>query len=287
MHIRVNNVRLFFDVEGVKLRPDGPLMREAPTLLLLHGGPGSDHSGFKPFFSRAAEYAQVVYLDLRGNGRSEAGSPEQWSLQQWADDVRAFCEALSVDAPIVLGHSFGGIVAMVYATRFPDHPSKLVLSSTSTQPVGERSFAVFERLGGARARAAAIAFWQHPDAESAAAYDELCIPSYTRTPPPPGYFERAIRNPAMRLFFIERELQELDLLGRLDRIKCPTLLVAGEDDPITPLADMEEIAAALPPHVVRFERFAHAGHGVFRDQPDRFFLCLRKFIEKSQKLAVG
>src|SRR5580704_1545775 len=106
-----------------------------------------------------AAVVQVVYLDLRGNGRSDAGQADKWSLEQWADDVHGFCAALSIEHPVVLGHSLGGIVAMIYATRYPDHPSRLILSSTSIQPVGERSFALFERLGGPRARAAAMALW--------------------------------------------------------------------------------------------------------------------------------
>jgi proline iminopeptidase len=280
MHIRVDDVRLFFDVEGAKLRPDGPVMREVPTLLLLHGGPGFDHSGFKPGFSEATEYAQVVYLDLRGNGRSDSGPSEKWSLAQWALDVWQFCDTLCIEAPIVLGHSLGGIVAMVYATTYPDRISKLILSSTSTHPIGERSFETFERLGGLRARAAAMAFWQHPDDASWAAYEQLCVPLCTHSAAPVGYFERAIRNPAMRLFFVERELQRMDLLHQLSRVKCPTLIVAGEDDPITPLADAEEIAAALPRDLFRFECFAGAGHGVFRDQSAAFFRILREFIGK-------
>ena len=82
----------------------------------------------------------------------------------------------------------------------------------------------------------------------------------------------------MRLFFIEPELERLDLLGELQRVTCPTLLIGGEDDPITPIGDMEDIAAALPQHLVRFERFRNAGHGVYRDRPEAFFRVLRDFI---------
>jgi pimeloyl-ACP methyl ester carboxylesterase len=279
MRIQVDDVKLFFDVEGSKLRPDGPAMRQVPTLLLLHGGPGFDHSGFKPVFTEMAVVAQVVYLDLRGNGRSDAGPANKWSLEQWAEDVHSFFEALSIEDPIVLGHSLGGIVAMVYAMRYPDHPSKLILSSTSTEPiVGERSFAVFERLGGPRARAAAMAFWTDPNEASLASYEALCIPLYTRTAPPAGFYERAVRNPAMRLVFFEPELRRLDLLRQLDRIKCPTLIVAGEDDPITPVADMEDIAAMLRPDLIRLVRFANAGHGVYRDRAGAFFREVRDFI---------
>jgi dipeptidyl aminopeptidase/acylaminoacyl peptidase len=62
MHVSVNGVRLFFDVEGAALLPDGPVMREKPIMLLLHGGPGGDHSGYKPSFSQLADLVQIVYL---------------------------------------------------------------------------------------------------------------------------------------------------------------------------------------------------------------------------------
>jgi pimeloyl-ACP methyl ester carboxylesterase len=278
MRIQIGDVKLFFDVEGSRLRPDGLAMREVPTLLLLHGGPGFDHSGFKPAFSQLADIAQVIYLDMRGNGRSDNGPPGKWSLEQWAADVHAFCEALSIEAPVVMGHSMGGIVAMLYALRYPGHPLKLILSSTSAHLVGDRSFAVFERLGGADARAAAIAFWTAPSDASFQRYEQICLPLYTRTPPPAGLFERAVRNPDMRLVFVEDELRRLNLLRQLDQIECPTLIVAGEDDPITPIQDSEDIAAAMRPDLVRLARFPDAGHGVYRDRPEAFFRCLRDFI---------
>src|SRR5436190_10875745 len=150
MHVLVNGVRLFFDVEGAKLVPDGPAMREKPTLILLHGGPGFDHTIYKPAYSRLTEVAQVIYLDHRGNGRSDAGPKEHWTLAQWGDDVRAFCGALGIEKPIVLGVSFGGMVAMAYATRHPEHPGKLILISAEAKggSYPEKRVELFERFGG-------------------------------------------------------------------------------------------------------------------------------------------
>src|SRR4051794_34567395 len=147
MHVRVNGVRLFFDVEGAGLVPDGPVMREKPTLLMLHGGPGADHSIYKPDYSQLSDIAQIVYLDHRGNGRSEQGPPEKWSLAQWGDDVPAFCDTLGIVDPIVLGASFGGMVALAYATRHPAHPAKLILISTAAAGGShrERRVELFER----------------------------------------------------------------------------------------------------------------------------------------------
>ena len=90
MHIDVNGTRLWFDVDGPALVPDGNEMRQRPTMVLVHGGPGIyDHSYFKPDFGRLAEHAQVVYLDLRGHGRSDWGDAGAWSFEACADDVRA------------------------------------------------------------------------------------------------------------------------------------------------------------------------------------------------------
>ncbi len=150
MRIDVSGVRLFFDVEGAKLVPDGPVMREKPTLLLLHGGPGMDHSSFKPAFSQFADIAQVIYIDHRGNGRSDRQPQEAWNLAQWGDDIYDFCRALEIERPIVMGQSFGGFVAMAYATRHPEHPGKLIFSSTAAQGQAhvERSIELFRRRGG-------------------------------------------------------------------------------------------------------------------------------------------
>ncbi len=88
-----------------------------PVLLCLHGGPGLDHSTLKPVLSSLSDMAQVIYLDQRGHGRSDRSSREHWTLAQWADDVREFCNVLGIENPIVLGVSFGGYVAMTYAIR--------------------------------------------------------------------------------------------------------------------------------------------------------------------------
>jgi pimeloyl-ACP methyl ester carboxylesterase len=130
MFVKVNGARLFFDVESAGLMPDGPRMRAKPILLLLHGGPGFDHTLYKPAFSAFADVAQIVYLDHRGNGRSSGDDPTTWNLAQWGDDVMAFCDTLGIVNPIVYGASFGGMVALAYATRHHEHPGKLILVST-------------------------------------------------------------------------------------------------------------------------------------------------------------
>ncbi len=286
MHVLVNGVRLFFDVEGAKLVPDGPVMREKPTLLLLHGGPGFDHSIYKPAYSDLADVAQIVYLDHRGNGRSDDGPEESWNLAQWGDDVHAFCNVLGIANPIVLGASFGGMVALAYATRHPDHPSKLVL--ISTEAAGgthrDRRVALFERFGGPEVGALARRrfFEVEGQADQAAldAWRSLAMPLYTRMPRDPDTVRRAVNRSAVLQWFTKPggESHTFNMFPALGRIRCPTLVLGGEDDPMLPIECQADIAAALPGHLVRFEQFANCGHAVVPDAPERAMAVIRNFI---------
>jgi pimeloyl-ACP methyl ester carboxylesterase len=286
MHVLVNGVRLFFDVEGASLVPDGPAMREKPTLLLLHGGPGLDHSVYKPALSSLADIAQVVFLDHRGNGRSEAGPQETWTLAQWADDVRGFCEAVGIARPIVYGASFGGMAALAYAARHPAHPAKLIL--VSTEAAGDshldRRVALFERFGGpevgALARRRFLEGRGQTDVASVEAWLRQAFPLYTRTPRDPDVARRAVLNLEVAQWFTRPggEGHTFNFLQDLSRVQCPTLVLGGEDDPMTPIECQADIAAALPPHLVRFERFAGCGHAVLPDAPERALAVIRDFI---------
>jgi pimeloyl-ACP methyl ester carboxylesterase len=290
MHVSVNGVRLFFDVEGAKFVPDGPLMREKPVLLMLHGGPGADHSIYRPAYSALADIAQIIYLDHRGNGRSEDGPREGWNLAQWGDDVRAFCEVLGIVDPIVLGASFGGMVAMAYATRHPAHPSKLILISTAASGAEHlnRRIELFERFGGpevgALARRRFLEAQGHADQASLDAWGRLAMPHYFRKPRDPDMARRAINRSEVLHWFTRPggEGNGFDMSGDLHRIQCPTLVLGGEDDPMHPIESQADIAAALPAHLVRFERFADCGHAVMPDAPERTLAVIRDFITRSK-----
>jgi pimeloyl-ACP methyl ester carboxylesterase len=274
----VPGVRLFVDVEGPQWVPDGARLREKPTLVLLHGGPGYDHSGFKPLFSRLADVAQIVYYDHRGHGRSDRRPAEEWTLDTFADDVVRLCDALGIVKPIVLGQSFGGFVAQRYIARHPAHAAKVVLSSTSPALNLPRKLAMFERLGGPEARRVAEAFWRTPSAETWAPYLRVCMPLYNTQAAPPGSRERIVFNEPILFASAGGEQQAMNLLPGLASAQCPVLVMAGALDPVCPLADAQDIAAALPAPLAQLAVFDHSGHGAWRDEPDAAFACLRRFI---------
>ncbi len=126
-------VRLFVDIDGSGLAQEGNATHEKPSLVLLHGGPGYDHFGFKPAFSQLTDLVQIVYYDHRGHGRSDARPMNEMTLDTFADDVVKLCAALGITRPIVLGQSFGGFVAQRYIEKYPEHPSKVILSGHKAQ----------------------------------------------------------------------------------------------------------------------------------------------------------
>jgi pimeloyl-ACP methyl ester carboxylesterase len=273
-------VRLFVDIEGPGLVPDGARMREKPTLILLHGGPGYDHSAFKPIFSRLADIAQIIYFDHRGHGRSDRRPAEEWTLDTFADDVVRLCDALGIVKPIVLGQSFGGFVAQRYLARHPNHPAKVVLSSTSHHLGLARKLVMFEKLGGARAREVAQAFWQAPGPATWAPYQVVCSPLYNTKPPDdPQRSARIVFNEEILFTSAAGEQQHMNLLPGLATVCCPVLVMAGEQDPVTPLQDAQDIAAAIPAPWGRLVTFANAGHGAWRDEPDAAMGVLRDFLQ--------
>jgi proline iminopeptidase len=278
MRIEVDGGRLFFDVVGAKLVPDGPRMKERPTVIALHGGPGGDHSYLKYELSPLADVAQLVFPDMRSTGRSDHTTPERWVADRWGGDVRALCDALEIEKPIVLGHSYGGYVAIAYASRYPEHPGKLILYGAEARPHPEASLAVFKRMGGWRAYRAAKAFFETPDAKTGAAYTRHCLPLYTRKPEDPNKQIRMLANGDLTMHLLRGELRTIDLTPRLSAIRCPTLILAGEDDPACPVEAAAEMASMLPAHLMRFERIADAGHAVIDDQPEVALRILREFI---------
>jgi proline iminopeptidase len=180
------------------------------------------------------------------------------------------------------------MVALAYATRHPDHPSKLVLISTAAagDSYRERRVELFERFGrpevGALARRRLLELQGHPDEASLDAWRQVAMPLYTRIPRDPNAARRAVSRSQVLQWFAKPggEADRFDMLPDLHRIRCPTLVLGGEDDPIHPIESQADIAAALPPSLVQFERFENCRHAVIPDAPERAMAVIREFITR-------
>jgi proline iminopeptidase len=279
VRVDIGGVRLFVDVIGPHFASERDEMRERPVLLVLHGGPGADHSGCRPYFDRFSDTHCVVYYDQRGHGRSdERDDPSGWTLDTWADDVWRLCDALGVDHPVLLGISFGGVVAAHAAGRQPDRAAKLVLVSRFARRDDEAMLRAFERRGGARAREVAARFWTSADESKLAEYGEVCLPLYLRHPPANAGPSRSMGNIAVMFHFVAHVRPDLDVMPSVAAINCPAMVLVGEDDPVCPPAMSDAIVATLPADLVRFECLADGGHGTQFDQPEATEAVLRSFL---------
>jgi len=266
--IAVGDAELFFDVEGPKVVASDDAWVERPTAVLLHAGPGADHSLSKDLVGpRLASVAQVVYLDQRGDGRSSRSDASHWNLETWSDDLLGLLDALEIERPVLVGSAIGSLVALSFASRYPDRPAALVLVSAVARYVHQRSVSEFDRLGGAQAGEIAARYFAEPTEATFADYMNVCLPLYTRHPLDPDVVARMRINPEATVNWSRVHAGTMDLRDAVGRIACPVLLFAGEDDPSFTLAGAEELAASLPPELTTFRRIPAAGHGVFRDAP--------------------
>lgn len=292
MHVTVHGARLFFDTVGPLLEPGSGGLRRRPTLLVLHGGPGWDHSPFRSFFDRFADQVQVVYLDHRGNGRSLGGNgadPDTWTLAQWGDDIAEFCEVLGIEKPIVYGQSFGGMVAQSYAARHPELPGALVFSSTAATFDLDEVLTIFESLGGAEIRDIAERFWTRMNEDDLAEYLARCLSFYTYGFGDPVSTKGTLFNPDVLRHFSSGpgetdrgEIHRMDLRPGLDALTMPILVLTGDRDPVTSPARAREIHAALGPNA-RYVEVANAGHGTYRDQPVQSTRLIRDFLRTAEQ----
>jgi pimeloyl-ACP methyl ester carboxylesterase len=278
MQLEVNGTRLWFDVDGPALVPDGASMRGRPTIVILHGGPGGyDHSYLKAHAGPLTAVAQVVYLDLRDHGRSERHDPAAWSFELCADDVAAFCGALGIDRPVLFGHSMGGFVAMLAEARHPGLSGGLVLQSTLVRFDLDRLVESFRRVGGDE-----VAELARRDYGGDAVTDEdwaRVFAAFGPHVPDADELARRIRNPAIGAAGMEL-LRRFDARKDVSAIRCPTLVCVGELDGITPPACGEEIVAALPPGVGLLELIPGVGHFPWLDAPETYWERIAAFVSR-------
>lgn len=277
MQVAVNGTRLWFDVDGAALVPDGGAMRERPTIVLVHGGPGSwDHAYYKPDFAPLTDYAQVVYLDLRGHGRSDWGAAADWTFEACADDIRAFCDALGVVRPVVFGHSLGAPIVLLYGASHPGHAAGLIVQSGFARFDVQRLIEGFRRVAGDEV--AEIAGRSFRGEDVAAEEWSRVYDAFGPNVPDGDQAARSLNNAELNPHGMElvRRTQILDPLGS---VTSPTLVSVGELDPVTPVAAAEEIVAALPDGIGRVEVIDGAGHWAWKDAPDRFWAMVREFVE--------
>jgi 3-oxoadipate enol-lactonase len=234
------------DAVAVHARIDGP--DDAPPLLVINSL-GADLRMWDPQLPALLPRRRVIRYDARGHGRSPI--PEgRYALADLGGDALALLDRLGVASADVCGLSLGGMTAMWLAAHAPDRVGRLVLCCTSAlfgppSQWAERA-AVVRAHGTAAVADAVVSRWVTPGYAAANPETTAYLRDMIAATPAAGYAGACAA------------IEDMDLRADLGRIAAPTLVIAGADDPATPPAHGEAIAAGIP--AARLEILADAAH---------------------------
>ena len=286
MRVSVNDTELYIDVEGGELAVDGERLRRRPTLLALHGGPGFDQGYLRPGLRPLDNDAQLVFVDLRGQGRSARPPVQSCTLEQMADDVAALCHRLGIEHPIVFGHSAGGFVALHLALRHAELPCGLILCDSAPTlaplPDGDPPAGLAERAGDDAVAVALRLFAGDFSPETQEAFGHLVVPHYaapSHMQVPGRLMALSSINPDVATHFFSTLAPRYDLRARLREITVPTLVLVGRHDWVCPPAASRVIANAIPR--ARLVELSDAGHFGFSETPEPFLRAVRAHIART------
>ena len=269
-------------------------------VIVLHGGPDFDHRYLLPELDRLAERFRLIYYDQRGRGDSARGvRPEDVTLASDLDDLDRVRRSFRLDAPALLGHSWGTVLALEYAVRHPTRVSRLILMNPA--PASASDFAILREaylkgLGADMDRQRQLtagAAYQAGEPEAVAERYRI-------------HFEHALRRPEdyetlmarMKAAFVSQGKEGIvkaravedqlmrdtwhdagyDLLPKLGALRIPTLVITGDHDFI-PREVAEHAAHAIPG--ARLVVLEDCGHFAYLERAGEVRSALDEFFQRT------
>jgi proline iminopeptidase len=272
----------FFPIENSEIYYR--VIGQGKSIVILHGGPDFNHHYFLPEMDRLSSTFRLIYYDQRGRGRSAKNvQPEAVSIETEIADLETLRAYFHLETFAILGHSWGGLLAMEYAIRHPDRLSRLILMNTA--PVSQIDYLLFRqdrlmRSAEDMARLKAIRStyrYQAGDLETDLEYYRVHFRAALRQP---MYLDSLISR--LRAHFTEASLRiareiedrlmtetwlsgDYNLFPRLTHLHIPTLVMHGEFDFI-PVKIAAHIAQSIPgAHLVILK---DTGHFAYLETPE-------------------
>jgi len=255
-------------------------------LVLMHGGPSADHFTLLPFRQLADRFTLVFY-DHRCNGRSAGASVSSMTWENLTADAEALRQELGFERWAVLGHSFGGMVALEYALRYPASLSHLILLDTQGDSWWPQHNAagLLARRGYSPKKVELVRRWENGDFTPREYFtialrigDVYCHGSFLwllLREEIHGQWRSKLRPEAW--IFAGRQLWPgWTVMDRLGEIKVPTLVMAGRDDVAAPPEHQGQLAAGIP-HA-RLQIIERAGHEPYSERPAEVMAAITNFI---------
>ena len=277
-HVNIGDTRLH-----VVERGDGY------PVIVLHGGPGLDHTMFGDYLDALTDQFRLILVDQRAQGLSDMCHPKTWTLEQMARDVKSLADALGLTKYAVLGHSYGAFVALQNAVDFPSAAALTIVSSgVPSAKYLERVWENMEKMEPAALRAQVTKAWErekvaqtHADVDSLL-HDQLPMQFWHPFDPRIAEYERrtagAVNSPEVLRHFANAEYGGIEVEDRLRLATHPVLALAGRHDRTCVVEGAEAMAKGLPQaELVVFENSAHM---TFVEENEKYVRVVREFLNK-------
>jgi proline iminopeptidase len=253
-------------------------------LLVLHGGPGLDHSMFRPYLDPLGEEFRVLYVDERGQGLSDRVDPVSLSLEVFARDVDLLAKALGLEAFALLGHSFGAIIATYHATELGTAAGYVISGGADTSEALLADVQASLEAMGEAGKPIAASWEDEKTVETQAELRQLLrdqMPFHFHGEPPPGYAEETVGSPEVLRHFARSGYGSFDYRRQLRNVDRPTLVIVGEHDRTT----TRRAAGVLHDGIEGSELVVlpEAGHLSFVEQNEPYLEAVSGFLGRVTK----
>lgn len=256
-------MELSTDIDGLRLTYD--VSGDGNPLILMHGW-GCDHSTVASIAAVASRSHKVYNLDLPGFGRSEE-PPAVWGVDDYTRFVEKFAAKMGIERPVLAGHSFGGRISILFASR-NDVDRVVLIDAAGVKP--RRSLRYYLKVYSFKlSKVVARMVYGREKAEA----------RIERMRSRKGSADYAAASPVMRRI-LSKAVNE-DLRSVMPRIKAPTLLVWGENDTATPMRDARIMERLIPD--AGLVSFKGCGHYSFLDNPVQFAAVINSFLNAKEE----
>jgi pimeloyl-ACP methyl ester carboxylesterase len=280
-YISIDNTRLYIVERG-----------QGYPIIILHGGPGMDHHMFGDYLDALTDKYKLIFVDQRSQGRSDMTPEDTWTLEQMAQDSHLLATAMNLEDYVILGHSFGALVALQHAVNYPESKVNTIISSgfPSSKFLDHVAFNL-EIFEPKELREKVAASWEREKSveteEDVFSLLKDQMPFHFADPLSPLLDEYLIRSsgaklaPRMLRHFAQEEYGGIEVQDQLQRISVPMLVLVGRHDRICSVKAAEAIANGVKnSELVIFE---NSGHMTFVEENDLYISVVRNFLEQNTK----
>ena len=275
----INGVSHYYEVIG-----------EGVPIVVVHGGPGLDHSYFLPQMKELAKNYRLIFYDQRGMGKTSADfDVKRMTMDDLVEDLDGIRQAFGLEKMNLMGHSWGGLVSMFYAIKYPGRLRSLILSNSTpaSSALRDRSFGMMAQK---TSRDDSLAESQIAQTDSFKKRDPSAMAKYFRLLFRGSFRDKrfadsltlefdstyASKSAMVQQLYNDTRIQTYDIHRRLNAVTCPTLIIAGADDAAAPEAN-EQIHESI--RGSQYVILPDCGHFPFIEAGEKFFPLVRNFLK--------